>query len=217
MIKKVSSISVLFLLFTMQVFAQGELRVSMGVAGISTSSLRDYINRNFATSSQQIAAFNTAIQFGAEYGYQLKEDFQVGLEYEFMLNSFTVPYYVGDYELTYNIHAPSITGYYVLPGKGYKLKLGGGLGPRFAFVEEKIPPVKAADKYSATGFGIVLKAEGLTTLGGNVYAYIGGDLRLDFNGEPKKEGVNISNKANNQKVNMNSIAAGLKIGVSYLF
>jgi hypothetical protein len=217
MILKKLYIPVLFILLTMQVYAQGELRVSMGVAGISTSSLREYLNRNFASSSQQVAAFNTAILFGAEYGYQIKEDFQLGLEYEFMLNSFSIPFYVGDYELSYNVHAPSVTGYYVLPGKGYKLKLGGGVGPRFVFVEEKIPPVKATDKYFSTGFGIVLKAEGLTTLGGNIYAYIGGDLRVDFNGEPKKDGVNISNKVNNEKVNMNSISAGLKIGVSYLF
>lgn len=215
--KRIIPISVMFLLLTMYCFAQGELRASMGVSGISTSSLRSYINKNFASSDQQVAAFNTAISFGGEYGYRIKEDLQIGVEYEFMLNSFSIPFYAGNYELSYNIHAPSVTGYYIIPGQGFKLKFGGGLGPRFVFVEEKIPPVKATDKYSATGFGVVLKAEGLTTLGGNVYAYIGGDLRVDFTGEPEKDGIALSNKGNNEKVNMNSISAGLKIGVSYQF
>jgi hypothetical protein len=209
----------LFLLFCLPIAvnAQNEIRASMGVSGISTSSLRSYINRNFASSDQQVAAFNTAISFAGEYGYQLKENFQIGVEYDFMLNSFDIPYYAGSYELSYNIHSPSVTAYYVYAGSGFKLKAGGGAGPRFITLQEKVPPVKAAADYSSTGFGVLIKAEGLTTLGGNIYAYIGGDLRVDFNGEPKKNGANLINAITNEKVNMNSVSAGLKLGVTYLF
>lgn len=203
------------LLISFSVQAQHEFRVSMGINGISSSSLRNYINNNFASSQQQIAAFNTAISFSGEYGYLLKPDFQLGVEYDMMLNSFTIPYQTGDYEISYTIQAPSILAYYVLAGPGYKLKIGGGAGPRFASVGEKIPPLRDIVTYTSTGFGVLAKAEGLTTLGGNFYAYIGGDLRLDFAGDPKKNGISISDKVNTEKVTMTSISAGLKLGISY--
>ena len=215
--KKFLFVPVIFIVLNIALLAQGELRFSMGVSGISTPSLRSYLNSTFAPSQDQVAPFNTAISFAGEYGYQIKKDFQLGLEYDFMLNSFNIPYFNGTYEISYNIHSPSVTAYYVMPGPGYKLKLGGGIGPRFVTLEEKVPPIKASDKYSSTGFGVLVKAEGLTTLGGNFYAYIGGELRADFNGEPKKNGANIINNANNEKVNMNSLSAGLKLGVSYIF
>ena len=105
--------------------------------------------------------------------------------------------------------------YYVIPGQGYKIKIGGGLGPRFSSLEEKYPSY--SETYTSTGFGILAKADGSTTLGGNLYAYIGGDLRLDINGSLKRNGENFKNKINNENVNLNSISAGLKLGVVYLF
>ena len=71
--------------------------------------------------------------------------------------------------------------------------------------------------YSNTGFGFILRAEGNTLLGGNFYANIGADLKYDINGSPKSGSSNLYNNISRENVNLNSLAVGLRLGVSYIF
>ncbi len=213
--KNLSKLVFFFMLLSLSAFAQNELRGSMGVNFVSCGSARDYINQNFASHDEQVAAFHAAIDFSAEYGRLISDNFQLGIEYAYSINSFSINNTYGQYEFSYYVQSPTLTGYYVMEGEGYKLKFGGGAGPRFISVDEKIPPVSNTNNYTSTGFGILARADGATSLGGDFYAYIGGELRCDFNGEPKSGNNYVVNY--NKKVNLNSFSAGLKLGITYLF
>ncbi|MEO8399237.1 MAG: hypothetical protein ABI550_05395 [Ignavibacteriaceae bacterium] len=197
--------------------AQIELRAGMGINLLSNPTLTDYINQNYAASSNQLANFNTAVIFSLEGGYFVNKTFQMGIEAAYQINSYSYPDITGKYEFDYNIFMPSITSYYVFQGEGYNFKFGGGVGPRFSSVKETLPFTTASNSYSSTGFGFLLRADGNTALGNNVYANIGADFRYDWNGEPKNGSNKIMNSTANKNVDLNSLALGIKLGITYRF
>ena len=109
----------------------------------------------------------------------------------------------------------SVLNFYVLHGDGYSFKFGGGAGLRFLSADEKLPGTTLTTTYSSTGYGVLLRAEGNTLLGGNIYAKIAAQAGYDINGEPKNNGQHLGNA--NEAVNFNSLSVGLSLGVSYIF
>lgn len=204
------------ILFPAAVFAQVELRAGMGIDFTSAPSLTDYINQSYAPSNDQIGSFSAAINFSGEGGLRLSENFQMGLELAYSLSSYNYPGTSGNYEISYSNIMPSLTAYYVLPGVGYNFKFGGGAGIRLLSADEK-RPLLISKEFTSTGLGILLRAEGNTLLGGNVYANIGADIRYNINGTPKNNGETIYNSASQEDVSFNSFSAGLRLGISYLF
>jgi hypothetical protein len=107
--------------------------------------------------------------------------------------------------------------YYVIAGAGYNFKLGGGVGLRFVNADQRIRGINISETYTSTGFGFILKAQGNTLLGGNLYANIGAQLRYDINGEPENEAGPLYNGAVSENVNFYSLSAGVSLGVTYIF
>ncbi|MFA3782500.1 hypothetical protein ABRY23_05480 [Melioribacteraceae bacterium 4301-Me] len=195
--------------------AQIDLSFGMGLDFNNVSSYRDYVNENFAPADNQISTFKSSVMFLSEVDYYLPDKFQIGLEYNLLIDSYNTPVGVaGIYEISYNVHRPSLLGYYVIYGKGYKFKFGVGAGPRFASLTEKIV---TQTNYNSTGLGFLLKAEGHTALSTNFYAVIGVDARYDLVGEPSYSNGKIHNNVNGENLNLNSISVGLKLGISLTF
>ena len=205
-----------FILFSIScTYAQTELKATMGINFISIPSVQDYINQSYQPSVQ-LGTFNTAVIFTVEAGQFLSSNFVMGLEVPYQIYSYNSNVGLGQYDLTYNSILPSLMAYYVLVGDGYNFKFGGGAGPRFVSVKESQKWIGSEVDYSSTGFGVVVRAEGNTIFGENVYANIGVDIRYDVNGEPSdSDGNKITNFSEN--VNFNSFSAGVKLGISYLF
>jgi hypothetical protein len=182
-------ILLIFISFCSLIYPQISLRAGMGINFNSTPSLRDYLNdSHFAPIDNQVASFNTAINFSGEVDYRADDKYEIGLEMAYLYNSFTFSPGGGRYELSYSILMPTIVNYYVIDGQGYNFKFGGGLGLRFASINELQQFTSNANVYNSIGFGILLRASGNTSLGGNVYANITGDIRYDLNGTPKNNG-----------------------------
>jgi len=196
--------------------AQYSLRASMGIDFANTPSLNDYINQTFPVDGNPLNDFNTAVNFSGEFGFYFTNTFQVGFDLSYLLNSYNYSNDLGKFELDYNVISPALLGYYVLSGSGYNFKFGGGLGIRFVSVDLTFPGTTLTTNYSGTGFGIILRAEGNTLLGGNFYANIGADLKYDINGSPKSDRSNLYNSISREEVNLNSLAVGLRLGVSYI-
>lgn len=194
--------------------AQWDLSVSMGLDFKSASSYRDYINSNFAPPNNKLKSFMSSVNFSFEGGFSLANNFQIAIEYSVLLDSYNAPIGVGGiYDISYIQHRPSIIGYYVISGIGYKFKFGGGIGVRLVSLTEEI---FLKTEYTANGFGILLKGEGNTLLGGNFFALIGFDLRYDLPGEVSGPNNNkIFNNANGENLQLNSLSIGIKLGVSY--
>ncbi len=196
--------------------AQWDLSMSMGLDLKYAPSYRDYVNYTYTQTGNKLSSFSTAINFSGEVGYLISENFQMGFEYGIQIDSYNSSAGPGGvYEISYLHHRPSILAYYVLPGSGYKIKFGGGFGYRYISLEEKI--ISKTD-YSASGFGFVIKTEGNTQLGKNLFALIGLNLRYDFPGEPESSnGKKIFNPGNNENVSMNSLNVGINLGITYTF
>jgi hypothetical protein len=214
---KYLTVILLFMTFTVASFSQVSVRGGMGISFVSMPSLTDYLNQNFVPPDQQLGTFNSSVIFSGEGYVTVRKNYEVGIEVAYLLNSYTFDYTLGHYQMAYDIIMPSLTGYYVISGTGFNFKFGAGVGPRFVSANETLPARPSADNYTSTGFGVLLRAEGNTLLGGNLYANIGADLRYDFNGEPKNGGKNLYNNVYGKNVNMNSFSAGLRLGVTYIF
>jgi hypothetical protein len=207
-------ISILFVSETL--YAQYDFRAGMGISLVNTPSLINYLNENFAPSNQQLSVFNSSIVFSGEAGYFVNDSYEISLDFSYMYNSYNFSYNPGLYKLSYGFIMPRLLNYYVISGKGYDLKFGGGVGPSFTSVNQQLP-AEPVFTYSSVGFGLIVKAEGNTQLSENFYANIGVDLRYDFNGEPKNGSSYLVNPVNNGNVNFNSLSAGIHLGVSYIF
>lgn len=213
MIKKLFLFAVLL---SVNLFPQSFVRGGMGIQFQSSPSLTDYINQNFASPAEQLASFSSSVIFSAEGGTRISANTELALEVAYLINSYTYNYDLGQYDLSYGIMMPSLIYYYVIDGAGYNFKFGGGAGIRLVNAEEKLPRLTPV-KYTSNGFGVVLKADGNTILGGNFYANIGGEIRYDLNGEPENNGDHIRNNIYKENVNFNSLGFGVRLGITYQF
>lgn len=195
-------------------YAQIDVSGGMGINFVSQSSMKDYINSEWgAQSGNKIGTFTTSVEFFGEVVYSFNPAFQLGLEYANGLYSYNTSFSGISYDISYNLHKPSVVAYYVIPGMGYKFRIGGGLGARIGSITEKI---NLERDYSAAGWGLLGRLEGNTSLGGNVYAYIAGDIRYDLPGDIK-DGDTYLGENTGETVNLNQLAFGIKLGISYFF
>jgi hypothetical protein len=183
----------------------------MGISFVNNSSLEDYLNG--LPLSDEVATFNSAFELYVEGDYSVSPKFQLGLEYVYALFSHTSSFAgIGNYELTYLTHKPSILAYYVISGKGYKFKFGGGAGPRFVNLDQKI---LSTAEYTTSGFGLLGRLQAHTKLSDNFYANIGSTIRYELLGEPESSVGKIKDVSVDENVNLNSLSISVNIGVSY--
>lgn len=215
--KKLFTLTI-FLLTCGNAFSQYSVRAGMGITFINIASLTDYLNGNgIAPPNQQVGTFSSAISFSGEFDYSLNPTAQLGIEMNYLINSYNYNYTSGLYKMSYGLVMPSVLYYYVVAGAGYSFKFGGGAGIRLASVNQQFQATPNPQTFTSTGFGILLRADGNTLISDNLYANVGLDLRYDFNGKPKSGSQYLVNNSINQNVNFNSLSAGIRLGVSYTF
>lgn len=195
--------------------AQVELSASMGIDFANLPSFYDYINQKFPTPGEILEGFNSSIIFSAEAGYNVTQSYQPAFEIGYLIYSYTTSGEIGQYEMKYGNLMFSFLNYYVVNGEGYNFKFGGGAGIRFLSADESLPGTGITKTYSSIGYGFLIRLEGNTLLGENIYAKIGAQARYDINGEPENNGIPITNF--NENVNFNSLSIGLSLGISYIF
>lgn len=211
--KLIVGFSVLF--FSLTASAQVDLMAGMGISFQSTPSLTDYIN-NLVPAGEEIAEYSSAVTFFGEADYTVNPTFDLGIEYEYRLFSYNTGFGgLGTYDLTSITHSPSILAYYVIKGPGYKFRFGGGGGYRLVSVDEELPTSNQVGNYTSSGFGLLLKAQAHTLLGGDFHAYIGADIRYDIIGEPSGDSGVLGTQNYGQEIDFNTLGVGIKVGISY--
>ena len=194
--------------------AQWEVRGSMGLDIVSMADLKDYLNANYFSENDRLSQFSPSVETGIEVGYQLEENFQLACELSYEYNSF-LSTIISSKSFSYNLLQPSLLGYYTINGKGFQFKFGGGIGPRFVFASETSPYTNSILKYRSAGYGFVAKVDGITSIGGNYFAYLGFDLRANQNGSlSDSNGKEKINNVTNAALSLNSLSAGIKIGIA---
>lgn len=204
-------LTALLLFVSMNLFAQVDFAVGMGISFVNNPSVEDYINGQ--PLGDELGTFNSAFEWYVEGDYTISPKFQIGLEYVNELFSVNSSYGgIGNFDFTYATHKPSLLAYYVLAGEGYKFKLGGGAGPRFADLDQKIV---ATSNYTTSGFGLLARIQAHTKLSDNFYANVGSTVRYENLGEPENSQGTIYDVSVQDNVNLNAVSVSVNIGVSY--
>lgn len=196
-------------------YAQVDFRVGMGLDFFNSQSVVDYINQSNFSGSEELSSFSTAINFSGEVGIKVDNNIQLAGDVTYQIYSYNSDVTLGRYDIKFNNFMPSVLIYYLIEGTGYNFKFGGGAGLRFVSVEQTLPASAGSDKYSSTGFGLLLRAQGNTLLGDKIYANISLDIRYDINGVPENNGRKLYNNVQKDDVNFNQLALGIKLGLYY--
>ena len=205
----------LFTFLSIQLYAQVDVTAGMGISFVSQAALKDYINANYGqVNNDKLNTFSSTVEFMGEAVYSINPSFDVGVEYTHAIFSYSTNLGGSVYDLSYNMHKPSVVAYYVMPGKGYKFKIGGGIGPRILSLSEK---VYSTVDYTAFGWGLLGRMEGHTALTENLYAFIAGDMRVDMPGDAKDSNDNYFTDGDNENIGLSSLSFGIKLGISYFF
>lgn len=196
-------------------YAQVDFRVGMGLDFFNSQSVVDYINQSNFSGSGELPSFSTAVNFSGEVGVKVDNNIQLSGDIAYQIYSYNSNVALGRYDIAFNNFMPSVLTYYMIEGAGYNFKFGGGAGLRFISVEQTLPASVGAEKYSSTGFGFLLRAQGNTLLSDKIYANISLDVRYDINGVPENNGRKLYNNVMKEDVNFNQLALGIKLGLYY--
>ena len=204
--------AVLLVASSSHLFAQFDIAGGMGIGFLNNSSLTDYVNG--LRLSEDLGTFSSSFEVYLEGDYEMSENFQLGLEYVYTIFSHNSSLGgIGQYDLTYDHHKPSILAYYVISGTGYKFKFGAGAGLRFINLDEKF---QTTVNYTSSGFGLLGRFQAHTKLSGDFYANIGTTVRYDMSGEPEdSNGRKIVDNSINENVSINALSFSINIGISY--
>lgn len=184
----------------------------MGIHIISASSIVKFINAE-GPASGQVTEWGTAIEFFGGIEFPVSNSWALKVEHSYIFKSYTLDVGMWNKELHYNLHAPMLMAQYVIPGKGYFVKLSGGGGYHWGTVTYP-PPITGVLVYRAHGLGMRAEAEGHTAFDANLFGYISASIGFEALGKVKSDsGLNLINPSG--IVSLNCMSAGIRFGLMY--
>lgn len=193
--------------------AQGQRSISITAGmGVNYHAMHDVVDRinGLSIGVQRVDEFKSGVEFFGAGSFLLSENWVLKLEYSYLLASYTQKSNFGNAEFSYGVHMPTLIGQYVLyAGESYDFKAGLGVGYHFGTYREKYSVIDVS--YAGSGFGALLELEGNTSLGDNIYAHLGTQLRWDFVGTVRDPAGNVSS-GNSGAVSLNFFSLGARLG-----
>ena len=152
----------------------------LGVGAHSAPSIVDYIS---GSCGQRTAEFASASEFFVTPEVQITDDVSLAVEYSYLVKSYN---FEPAWMFSYAVQMPSLLVHYLLPGEGYWLKFGGGVGFANGTFTERYSISGAEASYDASGFSLKAEAVGNTKFDEHFWGSIGLDLRWVFGGTFKE-------------------------------
>ncbi len=155
----------------------------MGINAHSATSTGDYItNLLQLREPDRIGDFTSAIEFFATPEFQIADDWSLAVEYSYLVKSYRLSSTAapGISEFSTSVHMPTAVLHYLVPGEGYWLKLGGGIGYYFGSFSQMLFGSGQTETYKASAPGLKLEVVGNTMFDESFYGYIGVDVRWAF-------------------------------------
>ena len=180
----------------------------LGVSAHLNQSIANYINAlTYPSPDQKVSDVSSASEFFVVPEIQVDDEWSVGLEYSYLLKSYSVE--TGfPWDFTYSAHLTTLFAHYLVPGDGYWLKFGGGIGYAFGNLREQFIQTGAEESSRASGPALKIEGIGNTKFDEHFWGSIGLDLRWVFAGK-FKGGVQSSAPA----PKLNFFSAGVKFGI----
>ena len=188
----------------------------MGVKLAADPALVDYVN-TLVHPSQRVDDFATVVEFFGGVEFPVSNEWGGAIEYSYLFKSYTLPTFnAGTYTLFYNVHMPTLMVQYVLPGAGYFVKFGAGMGYHAGSISETNSLYGTDSTYTARGVGIKAAVLGQTAFDEHLFGYISGDLRWEFLGKVKNAAGNeLWNQG--QTASLSMFVVGVAFGLIYYF
>jgi len=186
-----------------------QVTAGIGVDGFYAPTINDYINAlTIPAPSQKLFGFTSASEFFVALEVQVAQEWSVGIEYSYFLKSYSA---VGSYpwDFSYSAQLPTLLVHYLIPGEGYWLKCGGGVGYAFGNMTEKYLETGAQENFTAAGPTFKVDAVGNTEFDAHFWGSIGVDLRWVSAGS-----FNVSALRSGTTPKLDFFDAGVKFGVT---
>jgi hypothetical protein len=187
----------------------------LGVTLIDAADVVDYINLQYQPTSK-LQDFTPASEFFGSGEIRISESWGVKLEYSYLLKSYSVPQPFGaDYSFSYGVHMPLLMAQYLVSGRGYAFKFGGGAGYHVAKFSEDAS-VLVSDSFTSKGVGLKIEAEGNTEFDDHLFGLITVDVRDDLMGEFRNsKDAAMMIPVLNKPATMDFFSLGVKFGLIY--
>jgi hypothetical protein len=198
--------------YSQQSSSQGrfiQITGGLGVSAHADPSIINYINGlTEPAPGQELSDFTTASEFFLVPEFQVSDEWSVGIEYSYLLKSYNV---IGSYQWDFSYYSQMTTllAHYLVPGDGYWLKFGGGVGYALGNFKEQFVESGASESSKASGPAFKVEAVGNTKFDDHFWGSIGVDLRWVYAGNFKG---NLQSSASTPKLDF--FSAGIKFGVT---
>ncbi len=193
----------------------------IGIDYYRANSITNFLNSN-GIGTVTPGAFTSSVQFHVGAGYAVTTGWEVGVEYAYLINSFSGNNSLGSQQVSLSYSLPYITVRRLIKYDGYSFRFGGGFGYHFGGVSVSSPYSNKAQDFFASGFGLKLDGSLDTKLDEKLYARIGTQIMTEFIGQPKAaNGTPLTytdfNSGSQTPVNMNLFGVGVSLGLVYYF
>jgi hypothetical protein len=200
-------------------YARGKyvaVTAGLGVDLVNAADIVDYVN-SMSPYSQRVDDFGVGAEFFSASEFSVSESWGMKLEYAYLIKSYNVtnpdPTFTA---VSYGVHLPTVMAQYLIVGKGYLFKLGGGLGYHIAKISQEYSSTEK--NYKSTGIGMKVEAEGNTAFDSHLYGLIAADVRYAIMSEAKNsDGKSLTIGVSGKNVKMNFFSLGIKFGLIYYF
>jgi len=194
------------------------ISAGLGIGAHNAVAITDYINAIVQPPpDQRLDDFGSAIEFFVTPEMQVADQWSVALEYSLLVKSHSPGSIgAGGSEINYYIHMPTAIVHYLIPGEGYWLKLGGGIGYHYAVLDQRLFGSSQQTSFTASGGGLKIEAVGNTRFDESFYASIGVDLRWGFGGAFNNSSQGDASYGPTT-ARLEFFNIGLKLGVAFLF
>ena len=183
----------------------------MGLCYTSTPSFNTYIrNTIYNGLYDSVKTFSVGLEVFGGVEYEVSKKFSIGLDYSYFTKSRTYDVYYGIEDFFYFIHQPYIIFRYIIKGKNYSFKFGGGTG--YHIGQLQISGIgNYVSKYNSSGIGfkgeVLFSAKMSQILRTYFSGSIGGAVLSSFT---------VTNSfGDSNKVNLSNFGIGIRIGLSY--
>lgn len=188
----------------------------MGAMYGNNPSLKNFIQYKIPdysrlTRDDQLSEFFTGLDFFGGIERQISKKFSIKGEYSYFIKSYNVKFYP-QYDFSYYSHQPYLMFFYVIPQEYSYIKIGAGTG--YIHSKLSVKEYGTENSYSANGFGfkteLILNAQIGKSFAGYISVYISKTFLSNLKDNNSKE---LLTNATNETVNLNSLGAGIRLGV----
>ncbi|MEP0821898.1 MAG: hypothetical protein HRF44_03525 [Ignavibacterium sp.] len=190
------------------------ISASLGVDLLSAPAIADYLTI-IAGPAERVDEFTSAVEFAVAPEIRIVRDWSAGLEYAYLVKSYSLQSSGGSSNVSLRVHLPSLCVHYVFRDERTRIKIGGGAGPVLGTMEEQLFGSTVGRTFRARGAGLKLEMAGSSKFDDHFFAHISVDMRW-IGGGTFKEGAAEARFAGTA-ADLDLFTVGLKFGVGFIW